>query len=42
MYRNRGKFTVARKGHYNFFFLLKLSHDSSDLSRDKLKLSCDK
>ena len=45
--QNRGlspseKCTVARKGHYNFFFLPKLSRDNSNLSRDKLKLSRDK
>ena len=28
--------TVARKGHYNFFLLLKLSRDNSNLSRDNL------
>ena len=27
---------VARKGHYNFLFLLKLSRDNSNLSRDKI------
>ena len=33
--------TVARKGHYNIFFLLKLSRDNFSLSRDKFKLSRD-
>ena len=33
---------VARKGHYNFLFLLKLSRDNPNISRDKLKLSRDK
>ena len=27
---------VARKGHYNFLFLLKLLRDNSNLSRDKI------
>ena len=31
------KCTVARKGHYNFFFLPKLSRDNFNLSRDKMK-----
>ena len=35
-------FTVARKGHCNLFFFLKLSRDNLNLSRDKLKLSRDK
>ena len=35
------KITVARKGHYNIFFLLKLSRDNFNLSRDKFKLSRD-
>ena len=34
--------TVARKGHYNIFFLLKLSRDNFNLSRDKFELSRDK
>ena len=34
--------TVAREGHYNIFFLLKLSRDNFNLSRDKFKLSRDK
>ena len=33
--------TVARKGHYNNFFLLKLSRDDFNLSRDNLELSRD-
>ena len=28
--------TVARKGHCNLFFFLKLSRDNSNLSRDKM------
>ena len=28
--------TVARKGHYNLFFFLKLSRDNSNLSRNKM------
>ena len=32
---------VARKGHYNIFFLLKLSRDNFSLSRNKFKLSRD-
>ena len=31
--------TVARKGHYNIFFLLKLSRDKFKLSRDNFELS---
>ena len=27
---------VARKGHYNFLFLLKLLRNNSNLSRDKI------
>ena len=37
-----GNTTVARKEHYNIFFLLKLLRDNFNLSRDKFKLSRDK
>ena len=37
----KGESTVARKGHYNIFFSLKLSRDNFNLSRDKFKLSRD-
>ena len=33
--------TVARKGHYNIFFLLNLSRDKFKLSRDNFELSRD-
>ena len=33
--------TVARKGHYNIFFLLKLSRDNFNLWHDNFELSCD-
>ena len=36
-----GNTTVARKEHYNIFFLLKLLRDNFNLSRDKFKLSRD-
>ena len=36
-----GNATVARKEHYNIFFLLKLLRDNFNLSRDKFKLSRD-